>query len=145
MRAGVIRPIAICVFRHNGRILVAIGSDPRSGAMFYRPIGGGIEFAETGAATLEREIAEELDETVTDLCYLGTLENIFTYDGKTGHEIVMVYDGRFVNPAVYERESICCREDNGMEFTAVWISLDAAAQPGHPPVFPTGLLELLKS
>lgn len=143
MKQGIIRPIAICVFSHNGAILATAGREPLSGAEFYRPLGGGLEFGETSAETVAREIGEELGEAVTDLRYLGTLENIFTYGGETGHEIVIVYDGRFVDPAVYEREVINGREDNGAAFSAVWINLDAAARPGHPPVYPTGLLELL--
>jgi hypothetical protein len=39
-----IRPIAICVFRHKDRILVAEGYDPVKKQTFYRPLGGVIEF-----------------------------------------------------------------------------------------------------
>jgi len=39
-----IRPIAICAFLRNNRILVAEGFDPVKDETFYRPLGGGIEF-----------------------------------------------------------------------------------------------------
>src|SRR5512141_3072532 len=92
-----IRALAICVFRNNNRILVFKGYDPTKDQTFYRPLGGGIEFGETSEETVHREIKEELGEEVTDLKYLGTLENIFVFNAKPGHEIVQVYDGRLVN------------------------------------------------
>lgn len=112
MKPNVIRPIAICVFRHDGRILAAEGYEPLTGRLFYRPLGGAIEFGESSAATIEREIAEELGAAVTDLRYLGTLENVFTYGGQTGHEIVMVYDGEFVDRTLYSRAAIEGDEDD---------------------------------
>lgn len=145
MKPNVIRPIAICVFRHNGRILAAEGRDPIKGQLFYRPLGGAIEFGEHSADTIARELAEELGAAVTDLRYLGTLENIFTYGGETGHEIIMVYDGEFVDSALYDRPVIEGAEDDGEPFQAVWVSLSECADPAAPPLYPTGLIDLLSA
>src|SRR6266568_4543117 len=47
-----IRPLAICVFSHNGCILAAEGVDPlKDNQVFYRPLGGGIEFGEYAEQT----------------------------------------------------------------------------------------------
>ncbi len=143
MKPNAIRPIAICVFRHDGRILAAEGHEPLTGKLFYRPPGGAIEFGEYSAATIERELSEELGTAVVDLRYLGAIENVFTYDGRTGHEIVMVYDGAFVDRSLYERAVIQGVEDDGLSFRAVWVRLSDCADPAAPPVYPTGLLELL--
>lgn len=145
MRKDIVRPIAICVFRHNGRILAAAFQDPATGRPFYRPLGGTVEFGERSVETVARELGEELDAEVAELRFLGALENIFTYQGQRGHEIVMVYDGAFTDPALYEREVFEAREDDGSPFRAVWVDLTAAARPDHPPVYPSGLLELLAS
>lgn len=145
MKPNVIRPIAICVFRNDGRILAAEGYDPLKGQTFYRPLGGAIEFGEYSAATIERELSEELGTAVVDLRYLGAIENVFTYDGRTGHEIVMVYDGAFVDRSLYERPVIEGVEDDGLAFRAVWINLNDCAKPGAPPLYPTGLLEMLNA
>ncbi len=145
MKPNIIRPIAICVFRHNGRILAAEGYDPLKEQAFYRPLGGAIEFGEYSAATIERELTEELGAAVVDLRYLGTLENVFTYGDQTGHEIVMVYDGAFVDRSLYERPVIEGVEDDGLAFRAVWINLNDCAKPGAPPLYPTGLLEMLNA
>jgi len=93
MKKNKIRPLAICVFCNHNRILVAEGYDPVKKQTFYRPLGGGIEFGESSEHTIHRELMEEIGAEVSDLKYLGTLENIFVFNGEPGHEIVMVYDG----------------------------------------------------
>lgn len=145
MKPNVVRPIAICIFSHNGRILAAEYSDPVKRQPFYRPLGGTIEFGEYSAATIAREMAEELGVAVSDLRYLGTLENVFTYNGQTGHEIVMVYDGAFIDRTLYEQPVLDGVEDSGGTIRAVWVRLADCRAPGAPPLYPTGLLELLEA
>ncbi len=141
MKKNRVRAIAICVFRNGDRILVAEGSDKAKNQVFYRPLGGTIEFGEYSIETVRREIMEEIQAEVYDLRYLGTLENIFTFDGENGHEIVFVYDGKLIDKALYEKEII-----HGNEFDepikAIWINLSEVG-PDSPPLYPTGLLELL--
>ena len=62
------------------------------------PLAVRIEFGERGHETVIREVQEELDAEVTNVRYLGLLENIFAYQGAAGHEIVLIYDGRFTDP-----------------------------------------------
>ena len=111
MKPNAIRPIAICVFQHDGHILAAEFYDPIKQQLFYRPLGGAIEFGEHSAATLARELQGGRGAAVTDLRYLGALENVFTYNGQTGHEIVMVYDGAFVDHSLYEQPWLVGAED----------------------------------
>ncbi len=139
-----IRPIAICIFSQNGRILVLEGYDPTKHEIFYRPLGGGIEFGEHSQEALEREIQEELNTAVTNLRYLATLENIFTFDGQPGHEIVQIYDGQFVDKSLYHCPVIKGREEGGQRFTAFWKSLNDFEGKSAPPLYPDGLLELLR-
>ncbi len=144
MKPGKIRPLAICVFRHNRHILAAEGYDQVKRQVFYRPLGGRIEFGETGAQTVARELREEIQAEVAGVRYLGTLENIFTYNGQAGHEIVLVYDGALVDRSLYERATIEGREDDAeLLFVARWLALDALRAPGAPPLYPAGLLQLL--
>ena len=138
-----IRPLAVCVFRHGGKILVTELCDPQNKEIFYRPLGGGIEFGELAADTIKRELMEELGAEVHDLCYLGTLENIFTYDGQPGHEIVLVFDGKFVDESLYTRSSIVGHEEGVGEFSNFWKSLDFFRE-GEFPLYPDHLLELLE-
>jgi len=145
MLPKVIRPIAICVFLHKGRILVTEAVDSKNGQVFHRPLGGTIAFGEHSQDTIRREIREEIDAEVADLRYLGTIENIFTYEGQPGHEIVQVYDGRLADPSLYKQETIEGYEvDIDITFKNVWRDV-AAFGPEAPPLYPTGLLELLKT
>lgn len=145
MKPNKVRPLAICVFYRDGRILAAKGYDDLKRAEFYRPLGGKIEFGERGAETVARELQEEIQAEVRDLRYLGTLENIFTFNGLTGHEIVLIYDGALVDEALYTCEMIEGREDDDeLLFTAHWMPLTAFQAEDAPPLYPDGLLELLR-
>jgi len=90
-----IRPIAICLFRNRGRILVSEGFDTVKQSYYYRPLGGGIEYGESSKAAVLREIQEELDAQIENIQSVGVIENIFTYEGEQGHEIVFVFDAEF--------------------------------------------------
>ncbi|MGI8588776.1 MAG: NUDIX hydrolase [Chloroflexia bacterium] len=143
MQANRIRPIAIGIFRRGESIFVAECEEPSR--IFYRPLGGGIEFGERGHEALARELIEEIGAEIRDVRYLCTLENIFTYEGETGHEIVQVYEAGFRNSAFYEQDSfngIEALADELIDFKAVWKPLSDFG-PGHPPLYPDGLLEML--
>lgn len=101
---GRLRPIALGVIRRRDAILVFKGHDPSTGETFYRPLGGGIEFGEPVVEALRREIREELHVELGDVRYLGTLENLFVYDGRQGHEIVLVYEAMFADKSDYDRD-----------------------------------------
>jgi ADP-ribose pyrophosphatase YjhB (NUDIX family) len=141
MKPGQIRPIVIGVFRDEDRLFLAEYHDPSSGERFYRPLGGAIAFGEHSRECIVREIREEMRTEITDLDYVGVIENIFIFDGKPGHEIVLVYEATFVDSRLYEVESFRCR-DNGGEFVAVWKPI-AQFQAGKAPLYPEGLLDLL--
>ncbi len=137
-----IRVVAIGIFIHDGRILVFEGRDPHDGRVFYRPLGGGIEFGERGRDALTRELREELGAEIADVSYLGIIENLFTYDGQPHHEIVLVYRARFTDPRMYDAPSSICYEHDGTPFLSLWKPLDEF-RTGGPPLYPAGLLEFL--
>ena len=144
MKKNKIRPIALCVFLNNNRILVNEGYDPVKQQTFYRSLGGGIEFGEKAEDTVRRELKEELNVEVGEVRYLGTLENIFVFNGTPSHEIVMIYDGALVNSGLYEQAVIVGEEANGEVIRAEWKSLDEFGE-GRSILYPTGLLEMLQA
>src|SRR6185369_16212877 len=139
-----VRPLAICVFRHNDRILVAEGYDPVRDQHFYRPQGGGIEFGEPSYETVCRELMEEIQAEVDpdSLVYLGTVATIFTFNGVASHEIILIYDGTLKQSGLYDQAAIMGREANGEEIRAVWKRIDEFGN-GKSILYPTGLLEML--
>ncbi len=143
MKPGKVRPLALCVIRDGERILVQEGYDPAKEQTFYRALGGGIEFGERSQHAAAREIREELGAEVTDLEFLATIESVFVFDGLPGHEIALVYCGRFADPALNAQPILTGAEEDGTPITAVWKRLDTFGADTSPPLYPEGLLELL--
>jgi ADP-ribose pyrophosphatase YjhB (NUDIX family) len=138
-----IRPIVICLFSHDDKILVCEGIDSVKNETFYRPAGGMIEFQEKAEDALRREIKEETGEKITNIKYLATIENIFTYEGKNGHEIILVYDAEFVNKDMYKKDVIDITELNCGWCYAYWKNLDEFGD-GKLKLYPDELPDLLK-
>jgi ADP-ribose pyrophosphatase YjhB (NUDIX family) len=139
-----IRPVAIGIFRRDDKILVFESREHDSrGRIFYRPLGGSIEFGEYGHQTLAREIREEIGAEVENVRYLGICENLFRApDGRRAHEIVLLYEADLVDRTLYEKDEMLVVEDTGDTFKAFWKSL-GFFQRGEAPLYPNGLLELL--
>ncbi|NOX24312.1 MAG: NUDIX hydrolase [Actinobacteria bacterium] len=137
---GYVRVKVVCLFTHRGRLLAIDSFDPTKQQHFWVPIGGRVEFGETSSQAIVREVREELSAEIADLKRLGVLENLFTFDGGEGHEIVFVYDARFVDGAMYEADLVSGLE--GEEpFTAHWIG---PLVPAHDrPLYPDGLADLI--
>ncbi len=141
-----IRPLALCVFRRGDKIFVSRGYDSHKDETFYRPIGGRIEFGEQGAEAVVREVSEEIQAEVVDLSFLGSLENIFTYEGEPHHEILMIYDGRFSDPAMNRDDvTVIGADDGDILYEGSWKTLDFFRAEDAPPLYPAGLLDLLDS
>lgn len=135
-----IRPLALAVFRDGPRVLVEDSEAWDRRDWFYRPPGGGVEFGERAIEAVRREMREEFDAEVRDVRLLGTLENIFEYHGRPGHEVVFVCEARFVDSTFYAAERIVGTEGAGIRIEAIWLDV---SQPLDRPLYPNGLLELL--
>ncbi len=142
MPSPIVRPISICVFHNAGRILVNKFKDDVKQQWCYRPLGGGIEFCETAAAALQREIKEEIGQKVSRLRLLGVSENIFNYQGKPGHEIVFVYDGELNDATLVTTAAVQGQESDGTPFEAQWCGYKHFTS--ETPLYPNGLLDLLR-
>ena len=132
-----VRALALGIVQNNDKILVSEGYDPTSKKLFYRPLGGAIEFQEHAKDAVLREFKEELGVSVIEPTQLGFLENIFTYDGEPGHELVIVFAVKLRDHALYQKASFARLDREGR---AVWRSL---AELQHAPLYPIGLLTLL--
>lgn|GEM_PF-150969 len=137
-----IRSLALCVFHHQGKILVNVFDDPVTQQTLCRPLGGGIEFGERGRDAIAREIEEELGQSISDVRLLGTLESLFHYADTPGHEIVQVFDARFDDASLYQQPWVEGRESDGSPFRARWC--DSADFDRIGPLVPQGLQALLR-
>ena len=137
-----IRPIAICIFRKDNMIFIGEGYDSVKKEVFYRPFGGAIEFKEYSQDAIKREIMEELGQEITELTYLGMVENIFINEGKDGHEIVIIYEGQFQNKEMYDREPFDVFDDGNFCWKALWKPLEDFTVKGDK-LYPEELLQML--
>ena len=139
-----IRPIVIGIVRRGDEILVARGRDTTSGEVFYRPLGGGIEFQEHSSDALCREFEEEIGASLAELRLLSVLEESFTNEGLPKHELIFVYAARFVDEDLYSTDvfSWCDALSEGWE----WIGWQALAEftDKEPRLYPDGLKEVLR-
>ena len=87
-----IRPVVLGIAKKNNKVLVSKGYDKVKNETFYRCIGGGIEFLENSKDALKREYQEELNANIKIEEFLGIFENIFTYNGKNAHELILFYN-----------------------------------------------------
>ncbi len=136
-----IRVVAVCLFKRDGKVLASRFFDTRKNEIFFRSFGGGVEFGESAEQALRREIDEELGKTITDVRLLGVLENLFTHEGRQGHEIVYVFDGRFEDEQIYAAEVV-----RGMEgqtpMEGYWVSIDDVLA-GKIRLYPERIVGLL--
>jgi len=138
-----IRPLAlVLVRRDDGAILAAPGFDHVKKQRFYRPLGGGIEFGEPAEDAARRELQEELGAELTDVRLLGTFENLFTYQGQPGHELIWLYEARFTDSTLYERDVVIA-DESGSKFEVHWVPFETF-QGGEALLYPDGLFDLLR-
>ena len=116
-----IRPIALGLAIKNNKLLVSEGFDKVKNETFYRCLGGGIEFLEKGEEALKREFLEEINIDITVKDFLGISENIFTYQGKKAHELILFYSIEIPNKNYQEEYKVI---DEHGETIAKWIDID---------------------
>lgn len=106
-------------------------------------MGGGIEFGESAADAAIREFKEEMNTDIEVGSYLHTFENIFIFNGKPGHEIVILLSATFKDRSIYEMDDVGCCEE-GADFVAKWVHKSTFIN-GTNILYPNGLCDYLRS
>jgi ADP-ribose pyrophosphatase YjhB (NUDIX family) len=119
-------------------LLATPGFDHQKQTPFFRLIGGHVEMGETAADAVLREIKEELGINMTIAKPLGWLENIFTYNGDVGHELIALFETSFINPNdIQDAYHFTEHNQDGTirTYTAAWVNI-AAARQSSTPIYP---------
>lgn len=125
------------------QLLVAEVEDDSGRVKGVRPLGGTVEFGETREAALVREFGEELGCAATVAGPWHAFENLFAHEGAIGHEYIFAANLRLADQRLYGCETIAFAEADLTPCRAVW--LDPAALPDGVALYPTGLLDLIRS
>jgi NADH pyrophosphatase NudC (nudix superfamily) len=137
---------ALGLIRDSDRLLVGEGYQPDLQKHYYRALGGSIEFGETSLSALQREFQEEIQAELTNIQYLGCIENLFTYLGQPCHELIQFYQCDFADPRFYQLEQITFMEsatdETNQPVTAYWIECDLF-RSGNLWLVPDGCLKFL--
>lgn len=132
---------AVAIVRRDGHVLIHKATNET----FWSLPGGRVEFGETAAETLEREIAEELgcSSRVGPLRFL--VENFFAYNGEACHEIGWYYEAEIGDTFPFVTGDVCHRFSEGaydLEFR--WVRCDAETFEAYrllPPMLPAQLTD----
>jgi 8-oxo-dGTP pyrophosphatase MutT (NUDIX family) len=122
-KPGEIRVLALGLIRDGNRIFISEGYDPVKQQTFYRAMGGGVDFGETSLEALQREFQEEIQADLTNIKFLGCLENLFTFNGKPGHEILFVYQCDFADAKFYQLEQLVFAEGERKK-RGLWVEIN---------------------
>jgi ADP-ribose pyrophosphatase YjhB (NUDIX family) len=129
------KSLAVVVRPEDQALLVSQGTNS-TGGDYVRLLGGSIEFGESAADAVQREIREELGSELESPRLLGVLENRFELDGVPGHEVLFVFFGTLSDPSLYDMKEIPILDVPGL-CAHWWI-------PGQTPqLVPAGLADLL--
>lgn len=118
-----IRVKALGLILDRDRVFVSSFYEPVKKKTFYRALGGSVEFGETSVATLQREFWEEIQAELTNIRYLGCLENLFIYLGEPCHELIQLYQADFVDPKFYALTQLPF-VDGKISSVAEWVHRD---------------------
>ena len=136
-----IRPISISIIRNDASILVYERQDDTTGKNFYRLVGGCIEFGESSDIALKREFKEELSLDIEDTELVSVFESVFTFNSHKMHEIVFLYESKFVDKNIYDKDII-----NGLEgdrkFKAIWIPISYFSTKKYK-IYPEEIIDYL--
>lgn len=134
-----VRRVALAWIEKKGKYLFAESFDTVKNEVFYRPLGGGIDDGEDGQQAILREIKEEIGYAIKVIKKLGELENIYTFNGRPGHEIDVIYSAEFIDQAPYDMDEI--PKHDGYSKKAVWLSVNEMTDK---IIYPSGIEKFVK-
>jgi ADP-ribose pyrophosphatase YjhB (NUDIX family) len=141
--ASTIRVKALGLHWRDGRLLAFEVHDDEGRVKGVRPLGGSIEFGEPARAAVCREFKEELGANAVAIGEPLVMENLYVHEGVPGHEVLFIFEVRFLSGEFEGQDQIGFQEDDGNPCVARWYDLNDLDQDGGPELYPKGLKALL--
>lgn len=136
-----IRPVALCLFEHEGRLLLQEFLNRSTGQFFYRPFGGGLEFGERAEAAVRREILEELGAEISAPELLQIIEDLHDLGDGPRHNLVFLFRARLLDERLTSLPEFRM-VDSCAEHRAIWQPIEWL-QNGRIALHPPELRERL--
>ena len=133
---------AVAIIRRGDHVLIHRSTHEN----YWSLPGGRVEFGETAAETLRREMVEELGCRSNPGALRFLVENYFVYEGQAVHEIGWYFDVELVDAFPFATDTVCHRVvDGASELEFRWVRCDSETfevYPLLPPMLPGQLLDL---
>ena len=139
MKQKHIQNVALGLIIKDSSILTYSVKDKISKDIFYRLIGGHIDFGEDSKVALSREFREEIDQEIKVVKQLDVFENIYFYNGNDCHEFVSLFLVEFLNKDIYELDSIIGKEGPSRTYKARWLSI-SSFKDSYRKLYPSEIL-----
>ena len=139
MKQKHIQNVALGLIIKDSSILTYSVKDKISKDIFYRLIGGHIDFGEDSRVALSREFREEIDQEIKVVKQLDVFENIYFYNGNDCHEFVSLFLVEFLNKDIYELDSIIGKEGPSRTYKARWLSI-SSFKDSYRKLYPSEIL-----
>ena len=132
---------AVAIIRRDGHVLMHRATHEQ----FWSLPGGRVEFGETAAETLERELLEELGCASRPGPLRFLVENLFVYEGRAVHEVGWYFETELVGDFPFVTDDVCYRTIDGaseLEFRWVPDMVEGYRDfPLMPPMLASQLLD----
>lgn len=137
------RSNALGILMRGNQILVERfeGVHSKGTGVYFRPIGGTIEFGEHSTQTIVREFFEELRTEIKIIRHLECLENIYRVGDEIGHEITQMYLVEFADLSQYNNDCFVVMEGQKTS-EANWIDINDFILR-NKVIYPNGIEALL--
>jgi len=113
---------ALCIIEQGRKLLLCKSYDNVKKEIFFRFVGGTVNFGKKSEEALRREIRGELNSEIENLKFITVIENIFTYEGRKKHEICFLYKGDLARKDLYYKNVIPILDHKGFPAELVPIS-----------------------